>query len=112
VIKSLQDRIQLLEDIVFNNKDSLLKRVERLEEAVLSADLQKQKIEKDNKNLIHRYTFNTCLITMFVSLALGVLINVLLIHKENVKDPKVKKEILAKSKALSSFNNRYIPHNR
>jgi len=108
VIKNLQDRIQILEDIVFNDENSLLKRVQRLEEAVLSADLLKQKIEEDNKTLIHRYTFNTCLITMFVSLALGVLINVLLIHKENVKNPEVKKEIISNNKFLSSINKQRI----
>lgn len=108
--KSLQDRIQLLENIVFNDENSLQKRVQRLEEAVLSADLQKQIIEEDNKSLIHRYTLNTCLITMFASLALGVLVNVMLIHGEKVKDPQVKKEILAnnKNRSISSFNRQIV----
>lgn len=38
---------------------------------------------------------HTCLITMVASLALGVLVNVMLIHRETVKDPNVKKEIQA-----------------
>lgn len=110
-MKNLQDRIQLLEDIVFNDENNLLKRVQRLEEAVLSADLLRQTIEEDNKSLIHKYTFNTCLITMFVSLALGVLINVLLIHKENVKNPEVKKEIISNNKFFSSLKKQHIVGN-
>lgn len=93
--KSLQDRIEILEHIVFNDENSLQRRVERLEKAVLSTKLQKELIEEDNKNLIHKYTLNTCLITMVASLALGVLVNVMLIHRETVKDPNVRKEIQA-----------------
>lgn len=102
--KSLQDRIQLLENIVFNDENSLQKRVQRLEEAVLGVNLQNQVIQEDNRNLIHKYTLNTCIITMFASLALGVLVNVMLIHQEKVKNPEVKKEIQANNmKSLPKF---------